>query len=69
MSAKKQSNAPTLIAYQVTSTKDGEKAIWRKIGAPWPNKAGGFQLRLEAMPFGGQLVLLPPKARESQAAA
>lgn len=61
-------NAPALIAYQVTSGKEGGKAFWQRCGAAWPNKKGGFQLRLNAMPFGGELVLLPPSAGNTGAA-
>lgn len=53
-------NSPALIAYQVTPGKEGGKAFWQRCGAAWPNKKGGFQLRLQVMPLGGELVLLPP---------
>lgn len=62
------SNAPALIAYQVTPGKEGGKAFWQRCGAAWPNKKGGFQLRLNAMPLGGELVLLPPSAGNTGAA-
>ena len=59
MSTAKQ-NSPALIAYHVT--EKGEKAYWTRIGAAWPNKKGGFQVKLETRPVNGELVLLPPKA-------
>jgi hypothetical protein len=52
-------NRPTLIAYTVTGTNGN--AFWTRVGACWPNKAGGFQLKLNALPVNGELVLLPPK--------
>ena len=59
---------PALIAYLVSPGKDGGKAFWQRCGAAWPNKKGGFQLRLNAMPIGGELVLLPPSAGNTGAA-
>lgn len=61
-----QKNTPALIAYQVTQR--GSKSFWNRIGAAWPNKAGGFQVELAALPVDGQLVLMPPKA-DSEAGA
>ena len=66
---QQSSNAPALIAYQVTAGKDGGKAFWQRCGAAWPNKKGGFQLRLSAMPMNGDLVLLPPSAGDATGAA
>jgi hypothetical protein len=58
----KKSNAPALIAWHVGQPKEeGGKGNWRRIGAAWKNRKGGFQLRLEAMPLTGDLVLLPPR--------
>lgn len=65
MSTSKTTNAPALIAYQVGQSKDGGKNYWRRIGAAWKNKKGGFQLRLESMPMNGELVLLPPREPEA----
>ena len=53
-------NAPALIAYQVTTSKDGNKNFWHRIGGAWPNSKGGFQIRLNAVPLSGEIVLLPP---------
>jgi hypothetical protein len=67
---KQQStNGPALIAYQVTAGKDGGKAFWQRCGAAWPNKKGGFQLRLNTLPLGGDLVLLPPSAGNTEGGA
>ena len=61
MSTAKQ-NSPALIAYHVS--QNGENTYWTRIGAAWPNKKGGFQVKLETLPVNGELVLLPPKAQE-----
>ncbi|MEZ5551526.1 MAG: hypothetical protein R3E82_11595 [Pseudomonadales bacterium] len=58
-------NAPALIAYHVT--ENGDKTFWTRVGAAWPNKKGGFQVRLEAVPVNGELVLLPPRAKDEDA--
>lgn len=60
MSTAKQ-NSPALIAYHVT--ENNNKTYWSRIGAAWPNKKGGFQVKLETLPVNGELVLLPPKAQ------
>jgi len=57
----KPTNAPALIAYQVEGSENG-KGYWHRVGAAWPNKAGGFQVKLTALPVNGELVLMPPKA-------
>ncbi len=61
MSTAKE-NSPALIAYHVT--ENGKKTYWARIGAAWPNKKGGFQVKLETIPVNGELVLLPPKAKD-----
>ena len=61
MSTTKE-NSPALVAYHVT--QNGEKTYWTRVGAAWPNKKGGFQVKLETLPVNGELVLLPPKAQE-----
>ncbi|WP_306168661.1 hypothetical protein [Halomonas sp. MMSF_3323] len=53
--------SPALIAYHVTEASN--KAYWSRIGAAWPNKKGGFQVKLETLPVNGELVLLPPKTQ------
>ena len=39
----------------------GFKPFYTKIGAEWKNKKGGYGIRLEAHPVGGEIVLFPPK--------
>jgi len=45
-------NSPALIAYNVTESK---KIYWTRIGAAWPNKKGGFQVKLETAPVNGEV--------------
>lgn len=58
-------NAPALIAYQVDRKENG-KAYWHRIGAAWQNKKGGYQIKLSTLPVDGELVLMPPRKRESK---
>lgn len=56
-------NKPELIAY-VAKEGTNNQSIFTRVGAAWPNKAGGFQIKLDALPPNGELVLLPPKEEE-----
>ena len=51
-----------------TVRKAGEKSIWVRIGAAFPNRDGkGFNVRLDALPLDGELVIrepLPPRDDE-----
>ena len=61
------SKQPTLIAYSVRE-REGQKAVWTKIGAAWPHGNGkGLNLQLEALPIGDRIVLTEPKADEAEA--
>ncbi len=63
MSSKK----PTLIAYSVRE-REGQKAIWTRIGAAWQHGNGkGLNIQLEALPIGDRIVLTEPKADEAEA--
>jgi hypothetical protein len=63
------SKKPTLIAYSVRE-REGQKAIWTKIGAAWPHGTGtGFTIQLEALPIGDRIVLTEPKADDAEAKA
>ena len=57
-----QKKRPDLNAYVVTGT--AEKPFYTKIGAAWKNKLGGYGIRLDALPVGGEIVLFPPKKEE-----
>jgi len=59
------SKKPELIAYVAKEGKD-EKSFFTRIGAAWPNAKGGYNIRLDALPVDGEIVLLPPKEAEKQ---
>ena len=64
------STKPTLIAYTVRNRGKGQKAIWTRIGAAWPHSSGtGFSVELEAFPVDGRLVLIEPKAEDTDTAS
>jgi len=63
MSSKK----PTLIAYSIRE-REGQKAIWTRIGAAWPHGKGpGLSIQLDTLPIGDRIVLTEPKAEEPEA--
>jgi hypothetical protein len=44
------------------SPKKGERGFWTRIGTAFPHQEGeGFNVRLDALPVDGKLVILPPK--------
>jgi len=48
---------PTLIAYSIRE-REGQKAIWTRIGAAWPHGKGtGLSIQLDALPIGDRIVL------------
>ena len=54
---------PSLIAYAVTG--EGKQAFWTRIGSAWPHQNGeGFNIELNALPVGGRIVMMPPKASD-----
>jgi hypothetical protein len=59
----KTSNKPTLRA--VSIHKRGDKESFHDIGAAWPTKSGGFTIRLNALPLGDTILLVPPKGDSS----
>ncbi|MEL6171494.1 MAG: hypothetical protein AAFR02_05705 [Pseudomonadota bacterium] len=49
---------PFMLAYAVKPIGDGKKSIWTKIGAAWAHKDDqGYEVRMEAVPLDGRLVL------------
>lgn len=58
-----QNKGPALEAFTVRGRGE-DKGFFSRIGAAWPNKAGGFNLKLDALPVNGEIVLLPRKAKE-----
>jgi len=58
------SSKPTHRAYVVsTPKKDGDKGIWREVGAVWPHKNGnGFDVLIhEGISVHGRIVCTEPK--------
>lgn len=60
--SKTYKNRPDLIAYSVTQTS--EKNYFNRVGVAWQNSKGGYQIKLEAFPVNGELVLLPPREQQ-----
>lgn len=62
------SNQPKFHAYAVKDRGTGKKSYFTRIGAAWPTKNGeGLNIMLEALPLGGTITLLPPKANDKAA--
>ena len=61
MTEEKKSRRPTHIAYAVTdyAKQDGERdSSWKAVGSAFAHKDGkGFDVKLEATPVSGRLVL------------
>jgi hypothetical protein len=53
-------NAPSHYVYQVRD-REGQKGIWTRIGAAWPQRDGkGFNVQLDAIPLDGRITLRVP---------
>lgn len=51
---------PSHIAYQVRTRPDSQ-SVWTRIGGAWPHADGqGFNIRIEAVPLDGTIVLRVP---------
>ena len=60
---------PTLIAYSIRE-REGQKAIWTRIGAAWPHGKGtGLSIQLDALPIGDRIVLREPAEDDAEAKA
>lgn len=56
--SKPTTNKPCLLGYTVTPIGDGQKSVWSKIAAAWAHKDGeGYEVRMDALPVDGRLVL------------
>lgn len=66
--AKRESKAPSFIAYHVAD-KGEDKSFWTRIGAAWDHDDGkGLTLQLDLVPVnGGRLVLRVPNEEEKGA--
>jgi hypothetical protein len=54
-------NAPSHYVYQVRDRGEGQKGIWTRIGAAWPQRDGkGFNVQLDAVPLDGRITLRVP---------
>jgi hypothetical protein len=60
-------NSPTHTAYQVREYKSSgeDKASWTRIGSAWAHNDGaGFNIRLDAFPVDGNIVLRTVKEKQ-----
>jgi hypothetical protein len=60
------SKSPSHIVYHVRD-REGQKAIFTRIGAAWPHKDGnGFNIQIESVPLDGRITLrvYTPEAKE-----
>lgn len=60
-----------LVIYAVSNFKSSEgrdQSRWDRIGAAFPNKKGGYSLKLDLIPrdMTIDIVALPPRERESE---
>lgn len=63
----KAMSKPLLNAFAVTEYESNgkQKTFWRQIGVAFAHKTGdGLEVRLDALPVNGRIVLLPPKEGE-----
>ncbi|WP_299867624.1 hypothetical protein [uncultured Roseobacter sp.] len=52
---------PDMIGYSVRQIGDGKKSSWSRVAAAWAHKDGqGFEVRMDAVPVDGRLVLREP---------
>lgn len=71
MTDEKKSGRPTHTAYMVRDFKKGEgekDSSWTALGSAWSHKDGkGFDLRFDAVPLSGRVVLRENDAKRSKA--
>ena len=61
-----QRSDPDLHAFTPVELSAGDTTFIR-IGAAWRNKRDGYNIRLNALPINGQIVLFPPRCAEDAA--
>ena len=61
--SEKKPKLPSHIAYTVQEGKDDQNH-WQKIGAAWPTKGDGLNIKLNAMPLNGEISLRSRKELE-----
>ncbi|WP_229884159.1 hypothetical protein [Roseobacter sp. MH60115] len=53
-----RSRRPDMLGDTVKEFGDGKRSSWSKVAAAWAHKDGkGFEIRMDAMPVDGRLVL------------
>jgi hypothetical protein len=52
------SNKPAFRAVSV-KVREGRQPTYRDIGAAWPTRNGGYSVRLDALPIGDTILLMP----------
>jgi hypothetical protein len=58
---------PSHTCFTVRDRGEDRKPFWAIIGSAWTNKDGSFNLRLDALPVDGKIVVRPIKKDEDQA--
>ena len=53
-----------LEAFTVRKDEQSGKSYWTKLGVAFPTKNGGWSIKLDAMPVNGEIMLMPPKAKD-----
>lgn len=67
-SSKRESKAPSFIAYHVAD-KSEDKSFWTRIGAAWEHEDGkGLSLQLDLVPMGGGRIVLRVPSEEEKGA-
>lgn len=57
---------PTHTCFNVRSRGESRKGYWVAIGSAWTNKDGSFNIRLDALPLDGEIVVRPRKEGEAK---
>lgn len=58
---------PFMLAYTVKPIDEGRNSVWSKVGAAWAHKDGqGYEIRMDAVPVDGRIVLRTVKDAEDQ---
>lgn len=55
-----------LEVFTVRKEDGNSKGYWSRIGVAFQNKSGGWNVKLDALPVNGELVMMPPKPRDDQ---
>lgn len=55
-----------LEAFTVRKDDNNSKGFWTRVGVAFANKSGGWNIKLDALPVNGEIVLMPPKPKDEQ---